>query len=395
MKMKSFFVGESVGRRLLMGALVTMMTCAPFVRAEEEINLDAIRKELRAAKASIKGVQLESEAVEPASFSVKEDGGLAQKRAALLAKENALLSQLQADGSSPIKTPTPVTPKAGAIIPVSASAITEEDNSYVRASANLKTQRLAETFEDDSELPAARSIPGAVSYSNTRSDSNSAARTDKASTRSSSTSGEFDAIKTIESSLNALRTENVSLEARLKSSNTRASSMQKELEEARDRLMIAETEVERLSGVVKTRNQETLQKFGGDTNSAPAVNKAVVTQPVAPVIAPAVRREQPKVADDVLIGTVVADKANLRTGPGKDNSPFMTVPKGARLTVETRNGEWYRVITPTGSRAWVAAEVLAFGNTNQASPSGAIRIRGYNVAIENDSLKLQNTSLRQ
>jgi uncharacterized protein YraI len=65
-----------------------------------------------------------------------------------------------------------------------------------------------------------------------------------------------------------------------------------------------------------------------------------------------------KTSSDVAIATVLVDKIYLRSGPGKENSPVMTVAKGVRLTVETRRGDWLRVVTPNNGRAWVSAEVV-------------------------------------
>ena len=36
----------------------------------------------------------------------------------------------------------------------------------------------------------------------------------------------------------------------------------------------------------------------------------------------------------------------------------MQVKQGTRLTVESKEGDWYRVLTPTGSRAYVRRDVV-------------------------------------
>lgn len=84
-------------------------------------------------------------------------------------------------------------------------------------------------------------------------------------------------------------------------------------------------------------------------------------------------------ANDVTILEVTGNKVNLRTGPGEENSPFMQVKKGTRLTVEHRQGEWVRVLAPTGGRAWIRSDlvreltpqgpqVAASNSTEQAAP---------------------------
>jgi uncharacterized coiled-coil protein SlyX len=162
----------------------------------------------------------------------------------------------------------------------------------------------------------------------------------------------------------------------------------KELEQSRNRLMIAETEVERLSISLEQRNRNNLARVAPGVGQVQPVRAYRAPQQAqAPQAAPAQRSaataqraaapaESSKVKPDMLIATVIADKANLRSGAGKNNSPLMTVSRGTRLAVETRNGDWYRVITPTGTRAWVNSEVLSFGPDNQASPTRTVRMSG-------------------
>lgn len=108
-------------------------------------------------------------------------------------------------------------------------------------------------------------------------------------------------------------------------------------------------------------------------------------QQAQPNIAPVVQRVQPRPSDDTPVATVVSEKANLRTGPGADNSPLMSVTRGTRLVVETKQGDWYRVISPTGTRAWVSSDVVAFGPTSQSSPTRTVRIRGFDGSLESDN----------
>ena len=60
-----------------------------------------------------------------------------------------------------------------------------------------------------------------------------------------------------------------------------------------------------------------------------------------------------------------------------NDSPLMTVSKGTRLVVEKRIKDWYRIISPNGTRAWVNSDVVAFGPDSQSSPSRTIKIQGY------------------
>ena len=62
------------------------------------------------------------------------------------------------------------------------------------------------------------------------------------------------------------------------------------------------------------------------------------------------------------VATITADKAYLRSGPGKEHSPVMAMSRGTRLVVERQEGNWYQVTGPTGQRLWAAGEVLEVEN---------------------------------
>jgi SH3-like domain-containing protein len=64
---------------------------------------------------------------------------------------------------------------------------------------------------------------------------------------------------------------------------------------------------------------------------------------------------------DLRIVKVTVHKANLRAGPGFEHSPLMIVSKDSRLVVESKQGDWYRIITPTGSRAWIYSDIVSLG----------------------------------
>ncbi len=154
----------------------------------------------------------------------------------------------------------------------------------------------------------------------------------------------------------------------LANAKARIKKLTAELDEARNRLMISETEVERLAHLIDERNR-------GSTRMA---SKAV-SAPRASLASNGMRVREPseiqaKAESDMPIATVITEKAQLRTGPGKDNSPLMTVSQGTRLAIETRTGDWYRVISPTGTRAWVSSDVIDFGESTR--PDSALRGKG-------------------
>ena len=137
-------------------------------------------------------------------------------------------------------------------------------------------------------------------------------------------------------------------------------------------MLLAETQVERLSSIIDRINKQKVAGFLSGTEPAPKAKEstAKVTQAVSSVSVPA----KP---DDTLIGIVSASKAHLRSGPSTNDSPIMSVSKGTRLVVETRSKDWYRVITPTGTRAWIAASMLKFGPGAVAASGSAVKISSY------------------
>ncbi len=84
--------------------------------------------------------------------------------------------------------------------------------------------------------------------------------------------------------------------------------------------------------------------------------------------------------------TITGSKVNLRNGPGLKHSPIMQISKGAKLTIEAKEGEWYRVYTPTGSRAYVHQDVVEIGHKQAAKkvirkskkliPFGSVKVAG-------------------
>ena len=75
---------------------------------------------------------------------------------------------------------------------------------------------------------------------------------------------------------------------------------------------------------------------------------------VAPaVVKPIERQPSSSLNSDMMIIEVTGDKVALRAGAGLNNSTIMDIGKGAKLTVEAREKDWYRVNSPTGGRAYI------------------------------------------
>jgi len=66
----------------------------------------------------------------------------------------------------------------------------------------------------------------------------------------------------------------------------------------------------------------------------------------------------------------------------------MTIPRGSRLAVEVRQGEWYRVFAPTGERAWIQSGLVRFGDGAASMNDGSsVKVRGYDVSVEQQAFR--------
>ena len=177
---------------------------------------------------------------------------------------------------------------------------------------------------------------------------------------------------------------NKELAKQIQDLNSRLLKTSKKLQNTRNQLMFSEAEVERLSAMLKERDQALI--YGRKSVGSKNLGKQYTSNQKADLKSG--YSYDSKSTTDMPIVTVVVDKANLRTGPGFNNSPLMTVAKGTRLAVETRVGEWYRVISPTGARAWVSSEVVRYGKTLKSSPSRTIRVKGFSLSDEDRAFDL-------
>jgi hypothetical protein len=179
---------------------------------------------------------------------------------------------------------------------------------------------------------------------------------------------------------------NVTLKRELDAKQRRIADLERQLEEVRGQLTMAETELSRLATISEARNRASLGRAAlpasVHSGIAPAQTAAKAHLP-APHIEPT-----PASSADLTIATVDVEKAELRLGPGKNHSPLMTVAKGSRLAVEARQGEWLRVFAPNGQRAWVQTKLVTFGSKPHAnSASTTVRVRGYSSALEDEAFK--------
>ena len=91
-----------------------------------------------------------------------------------------------------------------------------------------------------------------------------------------------------------------------------------------------------------------------------------------------------KRAAEVLVFEVRGVKVNLRSGPGADHAAVMQVQRGSKLTVESREGDWYRVYTPTGTRAYIMADAVVPVSPDGEGPRGSVSAGAVQEGVESN-----------
>lgn len=168
--------------------------------------------------------------------------------------------------------------------------------------------------------------------------------------------------------------------------------LSRELETTRQSLRSAERRIDELSDLVQStysqgdsakRDEPILPEFfdGEDAELPRADDGARASLAPRPSL-----RGQPlpaawNGATTAEIATISADRAPVRVGPNRNESTIFTLDRFHQVRIELRSGEWYRIITNSGSRGWISGQALTFGNVD-SDPNSSVRIRGYNSKYE-------------
>jgi hypothetical protein len=180
------------------------------------------------------------------------------------------------------------------------------------------------------------------------------------------------------SDIGSIRNANIALEKRVDSSQEQFRTLLSQIGENNNRLGNMEGSIDRLSRLMERRVQEDPRaRYFGDPSLAERGTSESYDRTVA---YPQVERAN----REMMVATVSVPRAYLRSGPGTDESAMGIVPRGSRLVVETRQGEWYRIIAPDGDRAWISAQVVDFGADGHSAPTDTVRVHGYDGHIEAD-----------
>ena len=198
-----------------------------------------------------------------------------------------------------------------------------------------------------------------------------------------------------------LEENNLKLQKELSLSSKKNLDLTKKLDETKRQLMLAETQVERLSKIIETRNTEINSRLGSfatagsrenDTNSNSRMlqNSELIEKKKAIPERVSKSNETTSEGDSLTdfekfdesdptykvgvpkntqsntltpILTVKVQRAYLRLSPSDESSIVMDLEAGTKVTAEKKQGQWYQVISPNGVRAWIKAEHVGVGNT--------------------------------
>ena len=81
----------------------------------------------------------------------------------------------------------------------------------------------------------------------------------------------------------------------------------------------------------------------------------------------------------------MASRAHLRIAPGRSESTIFLMPRNAIVSVEFRDGQWYRVTTATGIRGWLATQDVIFDV--DVPESSTVKVGPYNGSYEPTGIK--------
>ena len=78
------------------------------------------------------------------------------------------------------------------------------------------------------------------------------------------------------------------------------------------------------------------------------------------------------------LATVRVAETELMSAPEKTASQLAVLKQGDKIAVEYRSGNWYRVVTEAGVRAWIRSEDIYYGIIDENS---LVRVKGFDASI--------------
>jgi len=171
-----------------------------------------------------------------------------------------------------------------------------------------------------------------------------------------------------------------SLSGDLKASKKSIAQLQAELQSTKE---VAAKVPALQKKLVRTQNKLLMQQAEEELDPENAGVKASSAAAAIPEQAARASMNQPQ---DLKIVMVNVNKGKLRAGPGAEHSPVMEIAKGGRLSVEAEEGDWYRVFTPRGTRAYIHKSIVLPWSANakgnqQVNTKAASNIAGTGKLI--------------
>jgi hypothetical protein len=154
--------------------------------------------------------------------------------------------------------------------------------------------------------------------------------------------------------------------------------LSRELETTRRGLRSAERRIDELADLVKTNGPRAAQRSASEFSYG--MDREVKRSKPQEHLVPLGEEEQeiyePTIRSRSSHSATVIGKAAVRIGPSKSESMLFLLSDSTSVTIDRRSGEWYRVVTGSGARGWVAGQSLLFDTgvpTNSAVKVHAVR----------------------
>lgn len=149
--------------------------------------------------------------------------------------------------------------------------------------------------------------------------------------------------------------------------------LERQLVQLQNELLLKNTELEIYSSGNQAKPQPREQRRTA-VSPAQAIQQSPRQQQTPPATNVLTNPEiiTPSSTPSEMIIEITTSKGQLRAGPGKEQGVVMHVREGARLVVEDKQGEWYRVLTPTGTRAYVNQDIARVVGQSAGSPAVSI-----------------------
>ena len=159
---------------------------------------------------------------------------------------------------------------------------------------------------------------------------------------------------------------NAAIESQLIKSQAAVKSSNDKLSETKNRLLLAETEVERLSSILESRGLLAVnpnKQRGKIHTEEKTEDNSYEKEPVAEKN---IQRGKPlgitsDASHDMPIGSIKNEGTWLYESPASSAKPVQLLKGNDKIAIETRAAGWARVVAPNGVRGWIKGTSIAMG----------------------------------